>query len=107
MTYKVKVSKTSAADIERQVRYIAEVRLEPVSALRWRQGILSVIDGLSEFPRSHPVAPESEGLDADIRGAVFLSHRILFGVDDEAQTVTVYRVVHGASIVRDRELDAE
>jgi hypothetical protein len=53
------------------------------------------------------VAPESEGLDADVRGAVFLSHRILFGVDDGNQVVTVYRIVHGAAATFELDLSAE
>ncbi|MEX2244595.1 MAG: type II toxin-antitoxin system RelE/ParE family toxin [Fimbriimonadaceae bacterium] len=105
MTYRVRVTGPARKDIKRQTRYIAVERQEPVSAERWREGVIGAITALGEFPRSHPKVPEGEGLDADVRVLVFLSHRILFGIDDESKTVTVYRVLHGASLSDGLQLD--
>jgi hypothetical protein len=56
--------------------------------------VLELISSLSDFPRRHARAPEADGLQVEVRSAVYFSHRILYGVDDESMKVTIYRVVY-------------
>jgi plasmid stabilization system protein ParE len=69
--------------------------MEPISAEHWKEGLLDLIAGLSEFPRSHPIVPEFIDFDVELRHAIYFSHRVVFKVSDKERIVSVVRVLHG------------
>ncbi|MBF0097687.1 MAG: type II toxin-antitoxin system RelE/ParE family toxin [Magnetococcales bacterium] len=65
-------------------------------AARWLQGIKKAILALSSMPESHPLAPESDVLDGEIRQCLFgrgTPWRIFFTIEET--TVYVLHVRHG------------
>ncbi|MBF0177691.1 MAG: type II toxin-antitoxin system RelE/ParE family toxin [Magnetococcales bacterium] len=68
----------------------------PQYAARWLQGIKEAILDLGSIPESHPLAPENEVLNAEIRQRLFgrgTPWRIFFTVEET--TVYVLHVRHG------------
>ena len=69
----------------------------PAYAARWLAGVREKILGLERFPDSHPVAPESDAFDCEIRQLLYgrgTSWRIFFTI--EGSTVQVLHVRHGS-----------
>lgn len=68
----------------------------PVYADRWRDDIGKGIIGLEVLPESHPIAPESDDFDCEIRYLLIgrgVPWRVFFTIDEE--TVYVLHVRHG------------
>ncbi len=68
----------------------------PVYAAKWLDNIEKGISSLENSPKSHPIAPESEDFDCEIRHMIIgrgVPWRVFFTVDDE--TVHVLHVRHG------------
>lgn len=61
------------------------------AAEKWlRELYRSIYERLTVFPKSCPVAPESDDLDGEVRQLIFLRYRILFEVNESL--VIVLRV---------------
>lgn len=61
-----------------------------------RRACKALILSLQEMPGRFPVIPEAEELGLPYRSALHHSHRVIFRVDAEKNTVYVVRVYHGA-----------
>lgn len=48
------------------------------------------------MPARHASAAESEELELPLRAMVYQSHRIIYEIDEAAETVTILRVYHSA-----------
>lgn len=103
MTFQVEVTETADAEIEAAFLRLNE--LNPDYAGRWLEGLLRAIEGLAEFPRIHPVAPESEILRTEVRRMLYgkkrSAYRVLFTFidadgDGAEDTVRVLFVRHSA-----------
>jgi len=96
MKYRVLVIPCAAAEIEEAYLWIAE--RAPESAVRWFNGLYSVIDTLETFPERCPHAPEDDFFQQEIRqliyGKLIGRYRILFTIDGD--TVYILHVRHGA-----------
>ena len=73
-------------------------RSDPAAGIRWRAGLLRVVENLELRPASYPVADEAADLGIDLRYLLYGRrrdvYRILFTID--GQTVSVHRVRHAA-----------
>jgi len=59
-------------------------------AKQWLRQAQKTILSLSKFPERHPLAPEAEDFNIEIRQALFLRYRVLFLVSDD--TINVVHV---------------
>ncbi|HVS70388.1 MAG TPA: type II toxin-antitoxin system RelE/ParE family toxin [Phycisphaerae bacterium] len=92
MTYKVNVTPQAIADLREIHATIVED--SPSSAKRVLDLLEKACETLADFPKRHPVAPESAHESTEIRQIVVLRYRVLFRIIGD--TVHVLRVRHGA-----------
>ena len=78
------------------VRFIRDVRKEPEAAERWFRSLVKAIHSLEDLPERCPVIPEQEEFSFEIRHLIYLSHRIVFRVEQQQKRVVIYRVYHGS-----------
>jgi plasmid stabilization system protein ParE len=96
MNYRVLVLPRAVAEIEETYLWIA--KRAPESAVKWFNGLYSVIETLETFPERCPHAPENDFFHQEIRQLVYGKrigrYRILFTIDGD--TVYILHVRHGA-----------
>lgn len=69
-----------------------EASMSPVE--RWTEGLQRAFDELGYMPERYAQVPEFG--EASVRQARYASHRLVFGIDKEGETITVFRVYHSA-----------
>lgn len=84
---------TALAEANLEEIYLRIREDSPSRAAKWRQGLLKAAQGLNQFPKRYPRAPES-GPELEIRQIVYGAYRILFTVAKD--TVYVLHIRHGA-----------
>ncbi|MEI6232146.1 MAG: type II toxin-antitoxin system RelE/ParE family toxin [Planctomycetota bacterium] len=71
-------------------------------AQNWYHAITDEIQSLSTFPKAHPLAPEGEAFDVEVRQKLYgnrrSAYRILFQIvpDESDSVVFILRVLHSA-----------
>ncbi len=95
--YKVEIKPLAEENLQNIFLFIAEG--SPANALRWYQHLVSKIQSLETLPKRCPIAPESEGVDQEIRHLIIDNYRALFTI--EGKTV---RVLHLKGGWQDRKL---
>lgn len=90
MAFSILVTPSAHIDLEEQADYIAQD--SPVQAARWLAGAWEPIFSLGDNPKRFAVIAESDDLRAELRDTLHHSHRIVYRVDDEGQTVEIIRV---------------
>ena len=65
-------------------------------ARKWKNGVIEAIKSLAEMPLRCALAQESQDVGVELRHLIYLSHRILFRVQEATKTVDVLRVYHSA-----------
>lgn len=89
MVFKIQVTKLALEDISKSVRdYTVEGSRELAEKLV--AGLDETIQSLEELPRRCPFAPEHEDLDFQLRQILFDSHRVIFTVEQDGPSGTVY-----------------
>ena len=91
--YTVEMTPTAQNELHEAFTYIHDQ--PPLNAIRWLKGINKAIGSLEDFPTRCGTAPESEHLGEMLRHCIFKSHRIIFFVDEPAQTVRILYIRHG------------
>ena len=94
--FTVELTDPAKIDIRQNAEWWATNRSSD-QAEQWYIAIIQAIQSLEQMPLRCGLAPESNKFDFDLRQLLFglssrLTHRILFGVEDE--TVTIFRVLH-------------
>ncbi len=82
------------ADLTEATEYISQESAR--YANEWLSKAWVQIFGLAENPKRFAAIPESMELGVELRALHHYSHRIIFWVRDEYQTVEILRVYHGA-----------
>lgn len=100
MTFRVRLSTLAQDDLSEAESYILS-QSGTRAAARWVDGLINLIDSLQEMPLRFGSAPESEVHGAELRQAIYHSHRILFRVHENE--VRILRIYHS----RRDELHAE
>lgn len=101
MDFKVEVTEPSEADIDEAAAYIALD--SPSSAQKWNRELWELIFSLRKMPARFSIITEAKALGFPYRSALHYSHRVIFRIDEAAQTVFVVRVYHGARMPLDSE----
>lgn len=94
--YKIIISQKAKADIRDYTLYLRRISQNAVIAKNWSQQLYALIKKLDEMPMRYAVIPESEKAVRELRHFIYHSHRVVYGVDEQQKTVTIYRVYHGA-----------
>lgn len=76
--------------------YLKDANLSPNAAVRWYDGLIDEMNGLSELPTRFPVIAEAEVLGFPYRCLIYHSHRVIYAVHEEDNLVIVHRVFHKA-----------
>ena len=84
------------ADAIRYSEYIRHESLSPGSATKWLDSLEALIRSLAEMPVRFRLIEEQELFDIPIRQVIHYSHRVIYTVNEETQTVHVLRIYHGA-----------
>jgi len=96
LVYKVVVHATAQQDILETALFLLKDSTSRTVAVKWLDGVEAFIQGLADMPTQYRSIPEHESFSILLRQAIFLSHRIVFHVNERALTVHVLRVYHGA-----------
>jgi plasmid stabilization system protein ParE len=98
MVYRVELSPTAVADLERIYEWMAQQ--SPQTAADWLEGCYRAVVSLEQFPERCSLAIESEALGIEIRQLLYKRKvRILFTLVREAEgdgAVRVHRIRHAA-----------
>ncbi len=94
MAYRIEIAAPAEQDIDDALAYIASH--SPEAATRWYAELRKVIYSLDEMPSRFAVIPEVDALGSSYRAALYKPYRVIFQIDEAANTVFVVRVYHGA-----------
>lgn len=92
MKYRLNVSAQALADIEEIHAGMEEFSRS--AADRLAKLLESSIEALADFPKRHPVAPQSKSESVEIRHVIVSEYRILFRILGDV--VHILQVRHGA-----------
>ena len=95
MKYVVKLSDEADADLRKILRYIAEHLQLPGTAVRQLQRLEQYIRGLGEFPHSFHKYERGVWKKRGLRVMPVDRYCVFYIPDDDAETVTVVRVMYG------------
>ena len=96
MTFKIVLTSSANRDLEQTVAFITQNSSQ--AAAQWTQRIQTAIATLQEMPGRAAKIPEASHWGLDYRQLLVHSHRIIFRVDEAAQTVFVVRIYHAARL---------
>lgn len=95
MIYKVKTSPEAKQKIKGYIRYIADERQAPETAVRVFRRILATVKSLSRLPHRCSLAPENKMASEEIRVLIVDSFLLLYTINDDLRVVTVVSARHG------------
>jgi plasmid stabilization system protein ParE len=91
--HEVVTESSALRDIAHHYRYLVANARSDGYAERWFAAVESAIDGLSDLPGRHPLAPENAEFEEEIRHCLVDAYRILFTIS--GTRVHVLHVRHG------------
>jgi len=94
MAFDVEITDPARDDIDGAVTFIAQN--SQASARKWKTTLQALILSLQEMPSRFTVIAEAGELGLPYRSAPHHSHRVIFRIDEQKNTVYVIRVHHGA-----------
>nr|WP_276310814.1 type II toxin-antitoxin system RelE/ParE family toxin [Bifidobacterium sp. SO4] len=94
LVYKVEILPKAVGDMSSAVAYIAGELQSPHAAERLMVGLNAAIEGLADFPYSHPSYIPIRPLRHEYRRVMVGNYGIFYWVDEPAKTVTVSRVIY-------------
>jgi plasmid stabilization system protein ParE len=95
MAFKVEISVRASQQIEEAYLWLAQ--RNPVAANKWFNGLMTAIHSVKDSPRRCARIPEQDDFPQEIRHLIYQKkYRIIFLVQDEAETVYVVAVRHTA-----------
>lgn len=92
--YKVEILPKAVGDMSAAVSYIAGELHGPHAAESLMMGFDVAIEGLAEFPYSHPAYIPIRPLRHEYRRIMVGNYGVFYWVDEQSQTVTVSRVIY-------------
>ncbi|MEM1011931.1 MAG: type II toxin-antitoxin system RelE/ParE family toxin [Planctomycetota bacterium] len=102
--YRVRFTKAARRDLNEHALFIAVQEHHPDPGLDWHAKAYDEALKLDFMPSRCVLATGYESLPYPIRRLVHHNHLILFTIDEEAKTVYVLAIVHGARLPRPGEL---
>jgi plasmid stabilization system protein ParE len=96
--YRVIITPTVLAAIEKQAEYIAKQAHAPLHASRWFERVFAVADSLAEMPERFPIAEESTRQSIFVRRVSIDGYFLLFTIDEQSATVAIVAARHGRQL---------
>ena len=96
MPFKIRVSRLAKRDAKEYAAFIKERELSIAAANKWLTDLDAVIKSLAHEPQMYPTIPEAQELGFAYRAIHFHSHRVIFAVETDSQTVVIFRIYHGS-----------
>jgi len=93
--YKVIVEITAQREALEYATYLMEECQSFTTADTWLTELEDAVENLAHMPRQFRVIPEQEHFSIELRQFHHHSHRVVFHINDDAQSVHVLRVYHG------------
>jgi len=93
MAFDVEITDPARDDIDGAVTFIAQN--SQASARKWKTTLQALILSLQEMPSRFTVIAEAGELGLPYHSAPHHSHRVIFRIDEQKNTVYVVRVYHG------------
>ena len=97
--YKVEILPKAVGDMSTAVSYIAGELHSPHVAENLMMGLNVTIEGLAEFPYSHPAYNPIRPLRHEYRRIMVGNYGVFYWVDEQSQTVTVSRVIYAKRVL--------
>jgi toxin ParE1/3/4 len=98
MAYRVEFSDRASRDTE--ALYLEKNAAESSAASRWYNGLENAVNALATHSHRCPIAPESRRLRRALRHLLYGNtphiYRVIYEIDEPAQTVWVITIRHGA-----------
>lgn len=91
MTYRVSLSPQARLDMKESVAYLRS--RSPQSARRWYRELKTLQKSLTIFPSRFPTSRIN---GSSYRVAIHYSHKVIFRIDEQRETVCIVRVYHSA-----------
>lgn len=96
MSFRVVISRTVEEAIDAQVSYLSEQGAPEVRLRRWLDGVLDLVDSLSDWPTRFPVAEAlSAAMGCEVRRANSGDYAIFFRVNEADRVVEILAFRHG------------
>lgn len=92
--YKVEILPKAVGDMGAAVSYIAGELHSPHAAEDLMMGLNTAIEGLGDFPYSHPAYVPIRPLRHEYRRIVVGNYGVFYWIDEQTKTVTVSRVIY-------------
>ena len=101
MAYAVKLADLARNEAQEYLAFIRSRSNDPIAAEDWWAGLLQGLNSLRTLPTRCPTlptaAPRSTSSGKPIRRQLlYHSHRIVFRIDEDTQTVLVLRIYHNS-----------
>lgn len=94
MAFDIEITDPARDDIDDAVTFIAQN--SPAAARKWKTALQALILSLQEMLGRFAIIAEAGELGLPYRSTPHHSHRVIFRIDEEKNTVFVVRVYHGA-----------
>ena len=94
MAFRIEYSRVALQDIIDAFDFIAKD--SQLRSQNWTEGLFELVETLMELPERHELIREAKKLQRQLRSIHYHSHRIIYEVQVERNTVFIVRVYHGA-----------
>jgi len=94
--YKVELTKPAKSDLEDVYAYISTQSLTPAAALKTVKNIKEEIKKYLSYMPYYPLVDDPQLASMGIHRMVVKKYLVFFVIDEEKNTVTVRRIIHGA-----------
>lgn len=92
MAFEVRLTAAAKRDIRDAMDFFQ--KRSPRIASKWFAGLFEALETLQEMPHRHAFVFEAAQLKRLLRGLPYYSHRVIYEVDESAQTVWILRIYH-------------
>ena len=92
--YHIEITEPAEVDLADAVRYVARELRELAAALRLLRSIEEAMESLEQMPYRYPLADDEYLSKAGIRILPVKNYLIFYTAEDQAETVTIIRILY-------------
>ncbi|MEK7660616.1 MAG: type II toxin-antitoxin system RelE/ParE family toxin [Pseudomonadota bacterium] len=99
MIYEIIIQDKAVEDAQDYAVYILS-ESGRVAALKWLDGLYDEIETLSQMPQRFKIIDENDSIEIELRQLLYFSHRVIYHINDESNSVHIIRVYHSARLLK-------
>lgn len=99
LIYKIIIQDKASEDTQKYAAYIL-YESGRVAALKWLDGLFDAIETLSQMPQRFKIIEENDSFEIELRQLLYFSHRIIYHIEDESNSVHIIRIYHSARLLK-------